>query len=281
MPRNSTPCNFFAILKDDSIRKINLLQSITASIKNVFISNANSIMNSETEEILFDGNFKIDGNEVLYVEMSLSENLIEANSNAIGLEVLDINEDDIKTLFWIEDDVYYFQNFDKRKLLQNKNVIFYSGTTYHKLNEDALIVENMVNAIYKDGKFYFKSYANANKIISLSDFFEEASNETIEEFATNPIFDLDLLWLKENSDTAIRKQITLIQKSQVLASASSKKIRSSAKKFNLEIEIEDGKLKLPNDKKACKNILSFLNEQYYFGLISGKKFITNSKRDAS
>jgi hypothetical protein len=238
-------------------------------------------MNSETEEILFDGNFKIDGDEVLYVEMSLSENLIEANYNAIGLEILDITKDDIKTLFWIENDVYYFQNFDRRKLLHNKNVIFYSGTTYHKLNEDALIVDNMVNAIYKDGKFYFKSYANANKIISLSDFFEEASNETIEEFADNAIFELDLDWLKENSDTMIRKQITLIQKSQVIVSASPRKIKASAKKFNLDIEMENGKLKLPNDKKACKNILSFLNEQYYFGLISGKKFITNSKRDVS
>lgn len=279
MPRNSTPCNFFAILKDDSVRKIDLLQSITENIKNVFINNASSIMTSDTEEILFDGNFKIDGDEVLYVEMDLPENVLEANSNAIGLEVLDITRDDIKTLFWIEDDMYYFQNFDKRKLLQNKNVIFYSGTTYHKLKEDALIVENMVNAIYKDGKFYFKSYANANKIISLSDFFEEASNETIEEFADNAIFELDLDWLKENSDTMIRKQITLIQKSQVIVSASPRKIKASAKKFNLDIEMENGKLKLPNDKKACKNILSFLNEQYYFGLISGKKFITNSKRD--
>ncbi|MBE4948264.1 DUF4868 domain-containing protein [Chryseobacterium culicis] len=279
MARNSTPCNFFAILKDDSVRKIDLLQSITENIKNVFLNNATSIMTSDTDEILFDGNFKIDGDEVLYVEMDLPENVLEANTNAIGLEVLDITKDDIKTLFWIEDDIYYFQNFDKRKLLQNKNVIFYSGTTYHKLEEDALIVENMVNAIYKDGKFYFKSYTNANRIISLSDFFEEASNETIEEFADNAIFELDLDWLKENSDTMIRKQITLIQKSQVIVSASPRKIKASAKKFNLDIEMENGKLKLPNDKKECKNILSFLNEQYYFGLISGKKFITNSKRD--
>lgn len=279
MAKNSKPCNFFAILKDDSIKKINLLQSITENIKNVFLSNATSVMSADTEKILFDGNFKIDGDEVLYVPLNLSDNLIEANSNAIGIEVLDITKDDIKTLFWIENDVYYFQNFDKRKLLQNKNVIFYSGTTYHKLEENALIVENMVNAIYEDGKFYFKSYANANKIISLSEFFEEASNETIDEFATNPIFDLDINWLKENGDTAIRKQITLIQKSKVLVSATSKKIRNSAKKFNLIIDIEDGKLKLPNDKKLCKDILCFLNEQYYFGLISGKKFITNSKRN--
>lgn len=280
MPTTNNTCNFFAILKDDSVKKIDLLQSITGDIRNVFLNNAKSVMSSDTEKILFDGNFKIDGDEVLYVEMDLPPNLAEASTNPIGLSVLDLSNDDIKSLFWIDNGVYYFQNFDKRKLLQNKNVIFYKRNTYHKLTEEALIVENTVNAIFRDGKFYFKSYVNANKIISLSDFFEEASNETLEEFAESTVLDVDLDWLKENSDTIIRKQITLIQKSNILAAASSRKIKSSAKKFNLEIEIENGKVKLPNDKKICKNILSFLNEQYYFGLISGKKFLTNSKRDA-
>lgn len=280
MPTTNNTCNFFAILKDDSVKKIDLLQSITGDIRNVFLNSAKSVMSSDTEKILFDGNFKIDGDEVLYVEMDLSHDLAEASTNPIGLSVLDLSNDDIKSLFWIDNGVYYFQNFDKRKLLQNKNVIFYKRNTYHKLTEEALIVENTVSAIFRDGKFYFKSYVNANKIISLSEFFEEASNETIEEFANNPIFELDLDWLKENSDTMIRKQITLIQKSQILLSASSRKIKSSAKKFNLEIEVENGMLKLPNDKKLCKNILNFLNEQYYLGLISGKKFLTNSKRDA-
>lgn len=280
MPNHIAICNFFAILKDNSIKKINLVQAITLDIRSIFIDNAKLILNSDTEEILFDGNFRIDGDEVLYVEMQLSEYLIEARDNSIGIDMLDINQDDIKALFWIENDVYYFQNFDKRKLLQNKNVIFYSNNTYNKLKDNALIIENHINAIHKDGKFYFKSYANANKIISLTEFFEEASNETIEEFATNTILNMDLNWLKENSDTIIRKHITLIQKSEILRAATPRKIKNSANKFNLIIEIVNGKLVLPNEKKDCKNILSFLNEQYYIGLITGKKFRTNSKRDA-
>lgn len=154
---NSAVCNFFALLKDDTVRKIDLLQAITNNIKSCFIDNSTKLMDSETEEILFDGNFNIDGNEVLYVEFPLSDTLLEANTNSIGLNTLDISTDEIKSLFWIENNIYYFQNFDKRKLLQNKNVLFWNNSTYDKLSNDALIVENTVNAIYKNGKFYFKS----------------------------------------------------------------------------------------------------------------------------
>lgn len=273
-------CNFFAILKDDSIRKIDLLQNITADIRNVFVNIGNSILNDEVEEILFDGNFNIQDEEILYVEMKLPENVIESSSNPIGFQELNLRLDDIKTLFWTENDVYYFQNFDKRKLLQNKNVIFWDKTTFAKLTNDALIVDNIVNAIFKNDKFYFKSYVNANKIFSLLTFFEAASNEVIDDFAGNDSLTVDANWLKVNGNTIIKKQITLIQKSNVLLNANTKKIKSSANKFNLKIELVAGKLVLPNDKKHCKDILSFLNEQYYVGLISGKKFRTNSKREA-
>ena len=50
----NTTCNFFAILKDDTVRKIDLLQTITADIRNVFVNIGNSILNDDVEEILFD-----------------------------------------------------------------------------------------------------------------------------------------------------------------------------------------------------------------------------------
>lgn len=273
-------CNFFAILKDDTVRKIDLLQTITSDIRSVFLNIGNSILNDDVEEILFDGNFNIEDEEILYVEFELPDNVIEASTNPIGLQVLNLVTDDIKTLFWVENDIYYFQNFDRRKLLQNKNVIFWDRGTFNKLTNDALIVDNIVNAIHKNSKLYFKSYANANKIFSLLEFFEAATDEVIDEFATNDKLTVDANWLKENGNTIIKKQITLIQKSDVLATANPKKIKTFANKFNLKIDLVDGKLILPNDKKQCKDILSFLNEQYYIGLITGKKFRTNSKREA-
>lgn len=273
-------CNFFALLDDNNVKKIDLLQSITNDIRNIFINNSNRIKTSNTEEILFDGNYRIDDEEVLYVEFPLSENLREANTNSIALDNLDLSNDNIKALFWIENDIYYFQNFDRRKLLQNKNILFWSSTSYNKFSENGLIVENTVNAIYENGKFYFKSYANANKIISLMDFFQEASASVIDEFANNSLLNMDVNWLKNESNSTIKKQITLIHKSDILSTTTLQKITRSARKFNFDgLEIENDRIKLPNDKKKCKDILCFLNEQYYIGLITGKKFRTNSKRE--
>ena len=191
-----------------------------------------------------------------------------------------MNTEIVKALFWYESGTYYFQNFDKRKLLNNKNVITYDNQTYSKLENNAFIVENVVNAIYKDDKFYFTSYANANRIFSLTDFYEEASNEKIDDFATNDKVDFDLDWLKINANSIIRKQITLLQKSGTLENSDTNKIKNSAKKFKLTIDLEDGKIKFPNDKIQLKNLLTFLNEQYYIGLITGNKYKTNSKRTA-
>jgi hypothetical protein len=275
----NTTCNFFAILKDNSIRKIDLLQNITNEIRNIFIDNSLFLMDEDTLEIKFDGNYAVQEEEVLFVDLILPENIIEAKNNPIGLNVLNLDTDDVKALFWVENDVYYFQNFDNRKLLRNKNVIFYDNNSYNKLVENALIVENVVNAIHKNDKLYFKSYANANKIFSLMEYFEEASNEEIDEFAKSDKLIVDTIWLRDNANTLIRKQITLIQKSNILIKANPKRIQTSAGKFKLIIELDNGKLKLPNDKKHCKDILSFLNEQYYIGLITKSKYRTNSKRN--
>jgi hypothetical protein len=205
-------CNFFAILTDDTIKKIDLLQTITNDIRSVFINIGSLMLAADVEPILFDGNYNTKDEEISYVEMELGENIVEANNNPIGLQELNIESDDIKTLFWVEDNIYYFQNFDKRKLLQNRNIIFWDKTTFNKLTTTALIVDNSVNAIYKDKKFYFKSYANANRIFSLLSYFEAASDTAIDTFATNDKVAVDAEWLKENSNTIIRKQITLIQK---------------------------------------------------------------------
>lgn len=274
-------CNFFAILKNDSIKKIDLLQSITESIRDVFVNASLNLLDDDTTEILFDGNFAVQEEEVLYVELELPANVIEASTNPIGLSVLDINTDKIKTLFWFENGIYYFQNFDNRKLLQNRNIIFWDKTSYNKFTDNALIVENHINGLYKDNKFYFNNFVNANKIFSLSSFYQEATDIEITEFVKNDVISVDLDWLLKNSNSLLRKQITLLEKSGVLKKVNTKSVKTNANKFKLKIELTvDGKLILPENKKDCKNVLAFLNEQYYFGVITKNKFITNSKRNA-
>lgn len=275
--------NFFAVLDNDEVRRITLTQDITGNIRNVFLVGGARMISGELGEIEFNGNYAITDDEILFVEMELPDSVKEAATNSIGIPVLDLKKERVKTLFWYENKVYYFQNFDSRKLLSNRNVIMFNNQTYTTLKDDAFIVDNIVNAIHKEGKFFFFSFANANKIFNLSEFYREATNEEIEVFSKHKNVSIsDKQWFVDNSNTVIRKHITLIQKSKVLDNADTGKIQKKVKGFKLQIELDKkGKIVFPSDKKFCKEVLIFLNEQYYIGLITGNKYRTNSKRNVS
>lgn len=276
-------CEFYAVLTDGTLRRIELDQKTTPLIHDVFITSADKILNQDTEEILFDGNYIHDEDEIFFVNNLIIPDKIKEveKNNPLGIPVLNLESESIKTLFWYENATYYFQNFDNRKLLKNKTIIKYSNKTYSKIEENALIVENIVNAIYKNDKFYFSSYANANKIFSLLEFYQAATDEDIKNFSlVSPVI-IDENWLIKHSNTIIRKHITLLLKSGILTGVDTKKVKSAANKFKLKFELDkDNKIIFPKDKKMCKDMLIFLNEQYYVGLISGKNFKTSSKRDA-
>lgn len=270
--------NFFAMLDDCSVRRIGLLQNIENSIRDSFMNYGPGII-EEKEEIEFNGNYKIDEDEVLYVKMELPAGFKDIPTNPIQIPELDIKKDRIKALIWYENGVYYFQNFDDRKMLRHRNVLFFNNQTFDKLTSDAFIVENKVNAVYKDDRYYFQSYSNANKIFSLSDYYEAATNQGLIIFGEHENVSIsDPEWFLE-VNTVIRKHVSLLQKSAVLDDADTKKIKKSAKKFNVEVELDvDGKIVFPRNHKSCKEILLFLNEHYYEGPITKRHFRTNSTR---
>jgi hypothetical protein len=109
------PDNFFALLSDDSIRRISLLQSIESSVKDVFVTYGTTFLEGREEEE-FDGNYKIEDDEVLFVTMTLPNTFLDIAINPISYPILDLQNDRIKALFWFENNTYYFQNFDQRGL---------------------------------------------------------------------------------------------------------------------------------------------------------------------
>jgi hypothetical protein len=281
MSQNKTlqmPDNFYALLANGGIRKISLVQTILPRIRAIFINNGEALLDQK-DEIEFDGNYRVEDDEVLFVNMELPDEFNDIISNPTGLKILDLSEDKIKAVFWFDNSVFYFQNFDSRKLLRNRNVLVYNRNTYDAISNDAFIIDNSVNAVYSKNKFYFLSYANANRIFNLSAFYVEATDADVDDFRNHATVAIeDDTWFKDNANSVIRKQITLIQKSNILDGANTKKIKTRAKKFGLLIDLDDDeKIKFPCDKRNCRDILLFLNEQYYSGLISGTPYKTSSK----
>jgi hypothetical protein len=277
--------SFFTILKDDTIKRVVLNQTVTEEVKSTFESAQIQLMPIDIDAVKFDGAFSVQDDEILYVELPVPDSISYAIDNPTGIHPYNIDRDEIKGFFWGKKKdngtkEVYVQNFDSRKLLSNKNILVYSRDTYSKLDKSAFILDSKISAIFRDDKLYFKSFHNAKRLFDLSDFFTEATNEDIDTFVDADCINISPDWLKDNSNTSIRKQITLALKNDILSHTSAAQIKTKSQGFlPFDLNVNNNKIEIPEDKKECRLFLEFLNEQIYKGVFSGKVKRSNSSVD--
>lgn len=274
----------FFRLVDGSIRKVLLSNEAVEDIVALWEPSYTKFISEDIKEVTFDGSYKPDDDEVLYVTMDLPEPFADIPYNTNNYNEIAIPEDKIKTVCLFHDGNYYFQNFMNNYIVKASNIaLFWSGDTYRKFEEKkAFTIEETVNAIYHGGKFYFRSYANAKQIFDLTEFYKEATNADIDTVFANDIFaGTDCEWMKVNCDSVMRKQIKSIEDSGILAglNVTTKKFKSWAKKAGIPDGVYNtGNLVFPKNKKECKVILSFLNDDIFEGHFTKSIYLSNSKR---
>lgn len=274
----------FFLLTDGSIRKLLLTDETVHEIVALWEPSYSKFINEDFAEIAFNGSYKPDKEEVLYVTMDLPACFADIPNNTNNYDEIAIPGDNIKTVCLYHDGNYYFQNFMNNYILKATNIpLFWSNNTYKKFEEQkAFTIEETVNAIYHEGKLYFRSYASARQIFDLSAFYMEATNADIDNVFRIPVFSgTDCEWMKENSDSMMRKQIKSIEDSGILVGldVTKKTFQSWAKKAGIPSEVyNSGNLVFPKNKKECKVILSFLNDDIFEGHFTKSIYVSNSKR---
>lgn len=274
----------FFMLSDGSLRKLLLTDETVRDLVALWEPSFPKFVSEDVIEIMFDGWYKPDKDEVLYVNMALPECFSDIPNNTNNYNEIVIPGDRIKTVCLYHDGNYYFQNFMNNYILKPSNMpLIWSNNTYKKLDDKkAFIIEETVNAIYHDGKFYFRSYANARQIFDLSSYYKEATNVDIDNVFSSPIFaGTDCEWMKENCDSVMRKQIKSIEESGIIAAldVTKKTFQSWAKKAGIPKDVYDtGNLIFPKNKKECKVLLSFLNDDIFEGHFTKSIYLSNSKR---
>ncbi|WP_426337003.1 hypothetical protein ACN9MY_06250 [Pseudoduganella sp. R-31] len=250
----------------------------------------------EREEFAFDGKYKPDPGEMLIIdEFDDIDNLCDAIAAPINFPVADpasLPFDQIKALFFGKPDddgetSVYFQVFDRRKLISSTGFsIFHAQNVYKKIEGTGLILDNKIMARLKGNVLKFPSFYHVRQIFDMTSYYQEATDADIREFATiEQIQVTDLDALVAASDSWIRKKLWLIKTSGILERVPPNDIRAIAAEFNIPVHYEqvDGteRLQLPEDKKALKTLLRFLEEDYYKSPLSKTNFVTNSKRALS
>lgn len=274
----------FFVLADGSIRKLLLADDALQDIVALWEVSLPQFIGDNVTAIEFDGSYKPEKEEVLYVSMDLPGEFDDIPLNTNNYNEISIPGDMIKTVCLYHNGDYYFQNFLNNFILKTSNIpIIWSGNTYKKFEEQrAFTIEENVSAIYHNNKLYFRSYASARQVFDLTSFYKEATNVDIDTvFASHVFSGTDCEWMKENSDSIMRKQIKSIESSGILAKldVTKRAFKTWAKKAGVPQQVYNtGSLVFPKNKKLCKLILSFLNDDIFEGHFTKSIYLSNSKR---
>lgn len=276
--------NIFCILKNENqLRRVSLSQELQKSLADYIAESINRITNiDESKRIQFNGEYKPDEDEILYIENF--ENPYE-RFDASSTELLRENEiDDIKAIAFLKESVIAYQCFDNRKIIRpEKWYLIYSSDTYSKIDKKGLIIDSKIDALYLVNEMHllFNSYHNASKIFDLSNFYKEATDKEIDNFFQPNLFQITNAIDKELFTRTMRKKLYLIQKNNVMEKVQNNfdAVSDYAQKFNLSdlFDVQNKRIIIPNDKKQLESFLNFLNDDLYNSPITNNKYKTNSK----
>jgi len=288
--------NFFALIKDDSgscqIKRIRVNLPLQTELIQIFENQRVFFEHSVDTEVVFNGDWKPDSNEVLTIDdIAESQILVDAiNANASSFPdvvISNFSNEPIKAIFTgINSNgqtKVFVQKFSSRQALslnQLPVIKMETGNTFVKTTDDIFTIDNNLVAIIEGNKTKFKSFHNARMVFDLSNFYKEATDADLTQIARHASLEIsDLTNFIAAADTQVRKMAHSIESSRVLDNYTVTQISTAAAKFpDIPVVVNNGKITLPSDKKDLKEVLHFLLEDIYKGPLSGSDYLTNSKR---
>lgn len=289
--------NFFALIKDDGgscqIKRLRVNQSLQNELIEIFNTQRSRFEQGVDTEIAFNGDWKPDSNEIMTLEnldeSELMVNAINANASSFpDLDISNFSDEPIKALFsgFKENGrtTVLVQKFTSRQALSLAElpiIKMQTGNTFVKTTDTLFTIDNKLVAIIENEKTKFKSFHNARMVFELTEYYKEATDEDLNNLSQHSSLEITSLEnFMDIADSQIRKMAHSIQNSQVLDTYSVSDIATAASSFpDIRINVNNGKIILPEDKKELKEVMHFLLEDIYRGPLSGNEFLTNSKRE--
>lgn len=287
--------HLFALTKDPAQRIVRfaLSQPVQTELTDL-LHTQEAEFDGANQEIEFDGSYKPDDDEVLFIDdFDDIDDLAAAIGNPLAIAEVEPTEEFftlIKALFsgYAADGGGVripLQNFDKRRIISTRGLsIFHAANIYKKIEGIGLTLDYKLTAILDGGRLKFFSFHAARQIFDLSEYYKTATDEDVNGFALIPTLSVtsapELLMI---ADSWVRRKISLIQQSGILQSIPIGTMKPAAQEFNVPfntITAAGGveQLILPLQKAELKKVLRFLDEDYYKSPLSSTNFVTNSKR---
>jgi hypothetical protein len=287
------PWNLFAILADESnpVRIIPLNEALQAEIRHDFEDQLYRLLADDPEEVAFEPGHQPEEGEIAYLsDFALPRTISDALRNPVESSRMVVNEGQLNKVkgFFTGDRAgsqVLLQTFDRRRLLSSRWLtILYSGGTFQRLQTLGLTLDTKLAAALIDGRLYFQSFAAAHRLLDLGAIFREATDEEVVAFSLHPAIQAtDPALLMQHADSWVRRRFTLIRQSGLLdIRGVQERLVNIGARYTIAISFDrTGRLVVPTEKKAFKQIVRLLSDDFYTSEISGTSFLSNSKRRLS
>ena len=283
--------NYFALCSNEGtlvVKRIPLTNPVQRRMDIIFESQEESFRRGITDEVAFAGDWNPDAHELLTLEVTPEATLMinALNGNALALDPLNTAEfenENIKAVFTgttaNNNTKVLVQRFISSQLLNKRFALFMHNNTFTELTAPSFTLGTKLTCIIENERVKFKSYSNLRMIMDLTGFYQEATNEDIDDFSEHEKLEIeDLDQFKQEANQPIRKLVHKIMGSGVLDQHSVRIIRERAQSTGLDITVRNGRIQFPEDKTEIRLFLQFLDDGLYDAPLSGQRYITNSKR---
>jgi hypothetical protein len=283
----------FALTEDDitpDIVKICLEKKTAGKVDVLFEEMISSFNETCPDSTSYTADYKLEKNEHFSIDdFDQHHELRKALITPKGIATLDINDiglDKIKALFIgsVDGDKIYIQKFDKSQVITTTNsFLFFDNTkTFAAPDHNGLTIGPKLTAIIEGKKILFRNFNNLRRIFNMDKYFRDATNSELDSFQQSEVFYCeDGFKLSDFDDTVIRRKVTLLNMSGVLQEHTIGTLQEAASELNHPLDImkfeNKDRIKLPNNKKDVKLLLSFLDSDIYISAINGVKYRSNSK----
>lgn len=287
--------HLYAIIRDGrgfAVRRIVLNRLLSREIEGLFNEQAESFLDPDLERVEFAGSYSVDESELFVIQnYELDERIVYAIQNPEETEELHLRAGPvgIKSIFagnYVEDEdstSAYFQTFTNTRLLRRGFTILQQANAFQRLDDPGFTLDSKLAVAFEGDDLFFKKYATANRVVDITEYFREANDVEVRQVLTHDRFNVeDVDAVLDICDTWMRKRFSSLLESGVMDDVGPRRIRNVARDYGLEFSTTRNgnrdQLVFPTEKREMKKMLTFLNEGYYEGILTGTHYQTNSNR---
>ena len=141
--------------------------------------------------------------------------------------------------------------------------------------------DSSLTCIAEEGRLKFKSFHKLRAIVDLSGIYRAATDQEVRNFADHASFEVarpeEFLG---QADQTVRRLVHAITDSGTLEAYGVDRIQAAAAAVDMPLNVVDGKIVMPTERRAIKSFLHFLDDGLYRASLTGQRYVTNSKRPA-